>query len=56
MINAQTIDSINQNISILKSKLEQLNLSLEEIQKEIQLWTGTNEELSQSALERPIQG
>lgn len=51
MINAQTIDSINQNISILKSKLEQLNLSLEEIQKEIQLWTGTNEELSQSALE-----
>lgn len=51
MMNAQTIDSINQNISTLKSKLDQLNLSLEKIQKEIQIWADANEELSQSASE-----
>jgi outer membrane murein-binding lipoprotein Lpp len=51
MSNQQKIDPISQSISILKSKLEQLNLSLEEIQREIQLWLDVNEELSQSALE-----
>lgn len=51
MNNKQALKSINQNIERVESQLEQLNIALEEVSKEIQSWTDANAELSQLAAE-----